>query len=392
MARPAHPVLQIDCSEAPINIAIPQAYRPDEQRVALTPAGVRSLYSVGHRVYIARGAGASAGFDDADFSDAGARIVYSSDELYSRGELIVSIDGVPESMFGTLRPGQIICGFLHMTMLPQRTLAALAATGVSTLSYELIQRDDGVMPVLMPMSEIAGRLLPQLAAHLLETPSGGRGTLLAPIPGVPSAEVVILGAGTVGANAAYGFTAWGVQTTVLDHDIDRLRCCERICSGRITTRLTTESAIVQAVQFADVLIGAVHVPGGRAPQLVSRQHVAMMKPRSVIIDVAIDQGGCIATSRPTTHGDPTYLAEGVIHYAVPNIPSSVVRTASHALNNALLPYILAIAGMGLDRAVASDAALARSVGLNRGSPAMQAVGDPGASTSPTAIGQKRSTP
>jgi alanine dehydrogenase len=376
-----------------MNIAIPRAFRPDEQRVALTPAGVRALCSAGHRVYFACGAGAPAGFDDADYADAGARIVYSSDEIYTRGELLVTIDGVPEAMFGRLWPGQIVCGFLHLTMLPLRTLDALAATGVRTVSYELIQGDDGVMPVLMPMSEIAGRLLPQLAARLLETPSGGRGTLLAPIPGVPSAEVVILGAGTVGTNAAYGFTAWGVQTTVLDHDIDRLRICERVCSGRITTRLATESAIAQVVQYGDVLIGAVHVPGDRAPQLVSRQHVAMMKPRSVIIDVAIDQGGCIATSRPTSHGDPTYIAEGVIHYAVPNMPSAVVRTSAHALNNALLPYIQAIAGMGFDRAVASDAALARGVvGLSGRQPAAQAVGESGAATTATALEQKRSTP
>jgi alanine dehydrogenase len=278
-----------------------------------------------------------------------------------------------------------MCGFLHLALLPQRAFAALVASGVTTISYELIQRADGAMPVLLPMSEIAGRLLPQLAARLLETPSGGRGTLLAPIPGVPSAEVVILGAGAVGVNAAYGFSAWGVQTTVLDHDIDRLRFCERICRGRITTRLTTESAITQAVQFADVLIGAVHVPGDRAPLLVSREQIAMMKPRSVVIDVAIDQGGCIATSRPTTLGNPTYLAEGVIHYAVPNMPSAVVRTAAHALNNALLPYILRIAELGLDRAVASDASLAHGIGPVGRPPAAPDADGIGASTTPAAI-------
>jgi alanine dehydrogenase len=352
-----------------MEIAIPHAYLPDEQRVALTPAGVGALAAAGHQVYLAHEAGATAGFDDADFAAAGARIVYSKDEIYTRGDMLVTVDGVPEAAFHLLRPGQIICGFLRLAMLPQRTLAALAATGVRTVSYELIQRDDGIMPVLLPMSEIVGRLLPQLAAHLLETPSGGRGALLAPIPGVPSAEVVILGAGTVGANAAYGFSAWGVQTTVLDHDIDQLRLCERVCRGRIVTRLTTESAIAQAVQFADVLIGAVHVPGDRAPRLVSRQHVALMKPRSVIIDVAIDQGGCVETSRPTTHRDPTYLAEGVIHYAVPNIPSAVVRTASHALNNALLPYILAIADRGMEQAAADDPALARSIAPGSEQPA-----------------------
>jgi alanine dehydrogenase len=345
-----------------MNIAIPNAYRPDELRVALTPAGVRALTSAGHRVYVACGAGASAGFDDAAFSAAGAQIAYSADEIYTRGDLLLTIDGVPQAMLAMLRPRQIVCGFLHLALLPQRARASLADSGVSTVSYELIQRPSGVMPVLLPMSEIAGRLLPQIAGRLLETPSGGRGTLLAPIPGVPSAEVVILGAGTVGINAAFGFAAAGVQTTVLDHDIDKLRDCERLCRGQVTTRLTTESAIAQAVQFADVLIGAVHVPGDRAPLLVSRQHVAMMKPRSVIIDVAIDEGGCIATSRPTTHRDPTYITEGVIHYAVPNIPSAVVRTAAHALNNALLPYIQVIADLGLDQAAAQDPALARSVG------------------------------
>jgi len=352
-----------------MDIAISRAMMPDEQRIALTPAGVQSLTSAGHTVYVDHEAGLSAGFTDNDFNAAGARIVYHPDEIYSRGDLLVTVDGVPEAAQRLLRPGQIICGFLHLTMLPQRRLAALAATRVTTISYELIQCDSGELPVLESMSEITGRLLPQLAAHLLETQSGGRGTLLAPIPGIPSAEVVILGAGVVGINAAYGFTAWGVQTTVLDHNIDHLRLCERFCWGHVTTQLSTQSAITHAVQFADVLIGAVHVPGSCAPQLVSKQQVAMMKPRSVIIDVAIDQGGCIATSHPTTLHDPTYMAEGVLHYAVPNIPSAVVRTAAHALNNALLPYIQVIAEGGLDGAIAQGSDLARGIGLVAGRPA-----------------------
>jgi alanine dehydrogenase len=346
-----------------MDIAIPRAFQPDEQRIALTPAGIQSLTDAGHSVYVERGAGAGAGFADADFSAAGAQIAYSSDEIYARGTLLVTVGGIPASALPLLRPGQIISGFLCLTLAPQRTIAALAAAGVSTLSYELIRRDDGTLPVLVPMSEIAGRLLPQLAAHLLETLNGGRGILLAPVPGIPSAEVVILGAGTVGVNAAYGFSAWGVQTTVFDYDIERLRHCERICRGRITTRLSSASAITQALQFADVLIGAVHVPGDRAPHLVSRAQVAMMKPRSVIIDVAIDQGGCVATSRPTTLRSPTYVEQGVLHYAVPNIPSAVARTASHALNNALLPYVQAIADAGPEQACAQDSALASGLDL-----------------------------
>ncbi len=367
-----------------MDIAIPRASLADEQRIALTPAGVQALVGTGHTVYIESGAGVGAGFADAAFGDVGAKIVYSSQEIYARGELIVTVDGVTDPAIRHIGRGQVLCGFLRLAVMQRRTLGMLAAAGVSTLSYELIRRDNGAMPVLMPMSEIAGRLLPQLAAHLLETPSGGRGTLLAPIPGVPSAEVVILGAGTVGVNAAYGFTAWGVQTTVLDHDIERLRNCERICRGRVTTRLSTESAIDHVLPFADVLIGAIHVPGDRAPQIVRQEQVKLMKPRSVIVDVAINQGGCVATSRPTTHHDPTFIAEGVLHYAVPNIPSAVARTAAHALNNALLPYIQAIADTGLDRAIADDTALARGIGLVGGVPAtpqvLAALGAPSHST------------
>lgn len=356
-----------------MDIAIPCPGLPDEHRIALTPVGVRTLTSAGHHVYVEQGAGKGAGFEDNAFIAVGAQIVYSREELYARGELLVTIDGVPESALQLIRPGQIICGYLHLAVMPRRTLAALAAVGVSTISYELIQRDDGSMPVLLPMSEICGRLLPQISAHLLETPSGGRGILLAPIPSIPSAEVVILGAGAVGTNAAYGFSAWGVQTTVLDHSIDRLRRCEQICRGRITTRLSTEDSIEHVLPFADVVIGAIHVPGGRTPRLISTALVKTMKPRSIIIDVAIDQGGSVETSRPTTHREPTYLAFGVLHYAVPNIPSAVARTAAHALNNALHPYIREIADVGIDRIVAHDSALSRAVGLMRGAPATLAV-------------------
>jgi alanine dehydrogenase len=348
-----------------MDISIPRAWSPDERRVAITPAGVRTLSGDGHAIFVESGAGLGAGFTDADYTEAGALVAYGPEEVYARGDLLATVDGVAPMALDLLRSDQAACGFLHLSVAPHRTVAALIDSGVSTLSYELIRRDDGLLPVLMSMSEICGRLLPQLAGHLLETPSGGRGILLAPVPGVPSAEVVILGGGRVGGNAAYGFSGWGVQTTVLDHDLERLRRVEHICRGGITTRLTTESVLAQVLPFADVLIGAVHVPGVPAPKLVSTEMVASMKPRSVIIDVAIDQGGCIATSRPTTHRDPTYLDQGVLHYAVPNIPSAVARTASHALNNALLPYMRAVAALGLEKAAARDPALARGLGALR---------------------------
>lgn len=348
-----------------MHIAIPRACLNDELRVALTPAGVQVLIRAGHMVYVASGAGEGAGFADSAYSAVGAQLVYGANEAIARGDLLVTVDGISEASIGWLRPGQLLCGFLGLSVMRRRTLASLAAARVTTLSYELI-REDGVLPVLMPMSEIAGRLLPQLAGRLLETPGGGRGTLLAPTPGVPSAEVAIIGAGTVGVNAAYGLSAWGVHTTVLDRDIERLRNCERICRGHVTTRLCTESAIEHVLPFADVLIGAVHVPGTRSPVLVRQEQVKLMKPRSVIIDVAITQSGCVATSRPTTHRDPTFLAEGVLHYAVPNIPSAVARTAAHALNNALLPFILQIANAGIERAMIASPSLAQGVGLLHG--------------------------
>jgi len=351
-----------------MDIAIPRSHAPDEHRVALTPAGVHSLIVAGHTVFVESGAGDSAGFTDASYSAVGAHIAYGPEEIYARGDLLLTVDGVPDHALPMVRSGQIVCGFLHLSVMPRRIIDSLAAAGASTVSYEAIRRDDGIALVLLPMSEICGRLMPQLAAHLLETPSGGRGTLLAPIPGVPSAEVVILGAGRVGGNAAYGFSSWGVQTTVLDQDMERLRAVEQICRGHVTTRLATESALAHVLPFADVVVGAVKTPYGRAPKLVSAAMVATMKPRSVIIDVAIDEGGCIETSRPTTHSNPTYLASGVLHYAVPNIPSAVARTASHALNNALLPFVLRIAAQGLEQAAEQERSIARGIGLYHGQP------------------------
>lgn len=351
-----------------MDIAIPRAWQPDEQRVALTPAGVQTLISAGHTIYVEHNAGLGSAFTDDDYNNVGAHIVYSPNEIYGRGDFIATIRGVPDEAMSLMRPGQIIGGFLHLAVKHRRTLEAFADAKLSTVSLELIRGKGGVLPVRQPISEITGRLLPQLAAHLLETPSGGRGILLVPVPGIPSAEVVIVGAGVVGVNAAYGFTAWGVQTTVLDNQIERLRRCERICRGRVTTRLCTDSVLESVLPFADVLIGAAHIPGDRTPKLVSRDMVKTMKPHSVIIDVAINQGGCIETSRPTSHHAPTYMVEDVLHYAVPNITSGVARTATHALNNALTPYLQKIADAGLERAITEEPALAHGVGFMHGQP------------------------
>jgi alanine dehydrogenase len=350
-----------------MDIAIPRALTPGEHRVALTPVGVRTLTDDGNSVFVEQGAGEGAGFSDAAYAEAGAQIAYGPEEVYARGDLLATVDGVPPTALGMVRHGQVVCGFLHLAVAPRRTVAAFASAGASLLSYEQIRREDGILPVLRAMSEICGRMLPQLAAHLLETPSGGRGIMLATSPGIPSAEVVILGAGKVGANAAYGLSAWGVQTTVLDTDVERLRRVEEVCRGHVSTRLSTEATLARVLPYADVLIGSVRV-GGPAPKLVSVEMVRLMKPRSVIIDVAIDEGGCVATSRPTTHRNPTYVDHGVLHYAVPNIPSAVARTAAHALNNALLPYVRSVAALGLEAAARVDSSLARGVAMLNGTP------------------------
>ncbi|RME44847.1 MAG: alanine dehydrogenase [Caldilineae bacterium] len=358
-----------------MDFGVPREVRDLEGRVGLTPAGVTALAEAGHTIYVERDAGAVAGFSDEDYRRVGAQIVYSAAEAYGRAEVVVKVARPTAQEHALFRPEQTIFSFLHLAVSSPDLYEALTARRITAIAYEMIQEDDGRLPVLLPTSQVAGRLAPIIAGRLLTTRGGGRGILLSGIPGVPPAAVVILGAGVLGTNAARAFLGLGAQVTVLDKDARKLQQLDDLLGGRVTTMLSTEYNLRRAVAFADVLVGAVLVPGRRAPVLVTREMVRRMRPGSVIIDFAIDSGGCVETSRPTSLRGQTFVEEGVIHHCVPNMPAAVARTASYALTNAALPYLLAIGQEGLEGALQNHLPLRRGVNLLRGelaSPALAA--------------------
>ena len=348
-----------------MNIGVPKERRPFEYRVGLSPLGVELLTAAGHTCFVEAGAGLGSGFADGDYTAAGGQIVYSRDEAYGRADMVLKVARPLPDEIELLVDGQILMGLLHMASAAPEKLAALAAKRITTIAYEQIQLDDGSLPVLRPLSQIGGRMTAQIAATLLQNNRGGKGVLLGGVPGVPPAEVVILGAGTVGTEAARTFLALGAHVTLLDRDLTRLQAAESRCEGRPTTLVAYPSNVERVARFADVLIGAVLVPGERAPVVVPRAVVRSMKPRSVILDLSIDEGGCVETSRPTTHDQPTFVEEGVLHYCVPNVPGIVARTATHAFLNAAWPYIQALANQG-PAAVAADPALRRGLLTHHG--------------------------
>ncbi|MCP9771314.1 alanine dehydrogenase [Synechococcus sp. Tobar12-5m-g] len=334
---------------APIaSIGVPTEIKRDEQRVALTPDGVRELVSNGLEVRVQAGAGAGAGITDASYAEAGARLV-SRDEAWA-AHLVVKVKEPQQEEFGFLRDDLVLFTYLHLAAYPEVGRALLEA-GTTGVAYETVQLDNGQLPLLAPMSEIAGRLAAQVGAHLLEKPHGGRGVLIGGCTGVRPARVVVLGAGTVGWNAARLAAAMDAEVLLLDHTPQRLRNLESDRRGRLVSLVSSQGLIERLVPTADLLIGAVLTPGGRAPTLVDEGLVQRMKPGSVIVDVAIDQGGCIATSRETTHTDPVVTIHGVQHYAVGNMPGAVPFTSTEALVSVTLPYIVGIAGRGLLEAV-----------------------------------------
>ncbi|MDR7422864.1 MAG: alanine dehydrogenase [Armatimonadota bacterium] len=351
-----------------MEFGVPTEVRPHEYRVGLTPAGVDALTRAGHLVYVEAGAGIGSGFADEEYRQVGARLVYSPEEAWRRPAVVVKV-ARPTAAEHAYFQGQTLLAFLHLAVASPDLAAALRDAAVTAVAYEMIQDDDGTFPVLHPTSEVAGRLAPIIAGSLLETmtcraPEGrpeGRGILLGGVPGVPPANVVILGAGVVGGNAARAFLGLGAQVTVLDANIARLQALDERLGGRVITMPATPLAVEKATAFADVLIGAVYVPGQRAPVLVTREMVRAMRPRAVIVDFSIDQGGCVETSRPTTHRDPVFVEEGVIHYCVPNVPARVARTGSHALTNVSLPYLLEIGRAGPEAAFRANRALRRGL-------------------------------
>jgi len=345
-----------------MKIGVPKEIKPMEFRVAMTPGGVESLVRRGHEVLVEKGAGVGSGMPDAEYEAAGARLV-SAEEAWG-AELVVKVkEPLPEE-YRYLRPGLLLFTYLHLAASRELT-EAMVKSGVTGIAYETVQLEDGSLPLLVPMSEVAGRMATQVGAYYLEKPMGGRGILLGGVPGVAPASVVILGGGTVGTNAAKIALGMGAQVYVLDVNHRRLQYLDDVFGGRLITLTSTEANIKKAVPFADLLIGAVLIPGAKAPKLVTREMVASMKEGAVIVDVAVDQGGCVETIRPTTHDDPTYLVDGVVHYGVANMPGAVPRTSTFALTNQTLPYVLKLAEKGLD-ALKEDPALLKGLNVHAG--------------------------
>src|SRR5262245_16707415 len=359
-------------------IGIPREIKPGEQRVALTPAGARALVEGGHRVLVEREAGVGSGIRDEEFAAVGAAIV-DVDRVWAEAELVLKVKEPLAPECARLRRGQVLFTYLHLAPMPELTRVLREADAIA-IAYETVQRADGSLPLLTPMSEVAGRLSVQEGAYYLGRAHGGRGILLSGVPGVPRGNVVILGAGTVGVNAARTAVGLGAEVSLLDVNMDRLRHVDDLFGGRVATLMSNTFNVERAVPRADLLIGAILVTGARAPVVVTRSMVDAMKEGAVIVDVAVDQGGCIETMRPTTLLEPVYRVGGVVHYGVANMPALVPRTSTFALTNATLPYVLALATRGVTAAIREDAALARGVNVWRGRivhPAVAAsVGEP----------------
>lgn len=346
-------------------IGVPKEVKDHEYRVSLTPDGAAALCKAGHAVWVEPSAGQGSGFPDDEYRRAGASMASSKDEVFQKAELIVKVKEPLLSECALFRPGQVLFTYLHLAALPELT-KTLLDTKITAIAYETTVAKDGSLPMLKPMSEIAGRMSVQVGAHYLEKLQGGRGVLLAGVPGVEPGKVVVLGAGMVGAAATRIAVGLGAQVTVINLDVDRLRYLDDLYQGRVVTRAVSEAAIEQAVREADLVIGAVLVPGAKAPTLVSRALLSRMKPGAVVVDVSVDQGGCFETSRATTHSDPVYVVDGVLHYCVANMPGIVPRTSTFALTNATLPYLMRLAAEGVDRAVKSDPGLGKGVNLKNG--------------------------
>ena len=345
-------------------VGVPREVKTGEQRVALTPAGVHALVEDGHGVVVEREAGAGSGMRDDEFVAAGARMA-AVDEVWREADMILKVkEPVPEE-YPRLRAGQVLFTYLHLAAVPDLA-RELIRSGAIAIAYETVQRADGSLPLLTPMSEVAGRLAVQEGAYHLGVAHGGRGILLSGVPGVPPGNVVILGGGTAGLSAARIAVGLGADVSVLDVNLDRLRQIDDMFRGQIVTLASNGYNIARAAERADLLVGAVLIAGARAPVLVGADLVARMKPGAVIVDVAVDQGGCVATIHPTTLLDPIYVVSGVVHYGVANMPALVPRTSTFALTNATLPYVRALARQGAAKAVAADPVLAKGANVWRG--------------------------
>ena len=346
-----------------MRIGVPSEIKVHEYRVGLTPSAVREYAACGHEVLVQSGAGAGIGAGDDTYRRCGARIVPDARTIFAEADMVVKVKEPQPGECAQLRPGQILFTYLHLAA-DRRQAEALMDAGCTAIAYETVVDTQGALPLLVPMSEVAGRLAIEAAGTALRRINGGRGILLGGVPGVAPADVVILGGGVVGTNAARMAVGLGAQVTIVDRSLPRLRQLDDMFAGRVRTLFSTAETIEEVIATADVVVGAVLLPGASAPRLVTRDMLARMKPRAVLVDVAIDQGGCFETSRPTTHDNPTYEVDGIIHYGVANMPGAVPVTSSHALNSATLPYGLALAGGGLD-AIRRDPALRAGLNVHR---------------------------
>ena len=357
----------------PMTIGIPKEIKNHEYRIGMTPAGVRELVGAGHTVVVETKGGDAIGFDDAAYSAAGAEIAATAEEVFARAEMIIKVKEPQPNECRMLREGQLLFTYLHLAPDPEQA-RLLQASGATAIAYETVTSARGGLPLLAPMSEVAGRMSVQAGAYHLEKAQGGNGTLLGGVPGVEPGKVLILGGGVVGTNAARMAAGMGAQVTILDRSIERLQQLDDLFQGRVVGVYSTQDAVERYALEADVVVGAVLIPGASAPKLINRHHVSAMKKGSVLVDVAIDQGGCFETSRATTHQDPTFVVDDVVHYCVANMPGGVARTSTMALTNATLPYALRLAGQGLN-ALRADAHFANGLNVHAGHITNEAVAE-----------------
>jgi alanine dehydrogenase len=345
-------------------VGLPKEIKDNEYRVAMTPGGVRQLVEAGHQVRVETGAGEGSGFADPQYEAAGAKIVPTNADAWS-AQMVVKVKEPQPSEYAFMRPDLVLFTYLHLAA-EERLTREMMARGLTGIAYETVELPNGTLPLLTPMSEVAGRMAIQVGARFLEKMNGGRGKLLGGVPGVVPADVVIIGAGVVGTNAAQVALGMGAHAIILDVNLDRLRYLSEVMPGRLTTLSSNPLSIAEAVRRADLLVGGVLIKGAKAPKLVTREMISTMNPGSVVVDVAVDQGGCIETTHATTHSNPVYLVDGVVHYCVANMPGAVPRTSTYALSNATLPYTVKLANLGAEAAVRADPALAKGVNTYRG--------------------------
>ncbi|MBX9626095.1 MAG: alanine dehydrogenase [Gemmataceae bacterium] len=355
-------------------VGVPKEIKADEYRVSMTPSGVEDMARAGHRVLVETGAGTGSGIGDDQYAAAGAEIVAATADVWRRADLIVKVKEPLPDEWPQMRPGQTVFTYFHFAA-DQKLTEAVIRSGVTAVAYETIRDAKGGLPLLTPMSEVAGRMSVQEGAKYLERPFDGRGILLAGVPGVAPATVVVLGGGVVGANAARVAAGLGANVFILDVNLDRLRYLDDVMPRNVTTLYSNRANLLDTLQWADLVIGAVLIPGAKAPHLVRREDLKRMPHRAVVIDVAIDQGGCLETSRPTSHARPTYIVEDIVHYCVTNMPGAVGRTSTYALTNVTLPYALQLANKGVDAAIRDNPGLAAGVNVKAGAVTNKAVAD-----------------